>query len=120
MLHRLHYLITLGLSHRKATERLNKEGYRTRSAAGNCTTLTFWGICGQTPIARLKRRVSMSSRKRQYGIEGHIQQSMHVTWGIYCRIPDSGDTWAKEVLGTYGDTATAQSCLRMLLIGAWH
>ena len=30
MLHRLHYLITLGLSHRKATERLNKEGYRTR------------------------------------------------------------------------------------------
>ena len=59
----------------------------------------------------------MSSRKRQYGIEGHIQQSMHVTWGIYCRIPDSGDTWAKEVLGTYGDTATAQSCLRMLLIG---
>ena len=32
LLRRLHYLITLGLSHRRATERLNKEGFRTRRA----------------------------------------------------------------------------------------
>ena len=62
----------------------------------------------------------MSSRKRQYGIEGHIQQSMHVTWGIYCRIPDSGDTWAKEVLGTYGDTATAPVVSADVVDRAWH
>ena len=59
----------------------------------------------------------MSSRKRQYGIEGHIQPSMHITWGIYCRIPDSGDTWAKEVLGTYVNAEIAREALRMLLIG---
>ena len=59
----------------------------------------------------------MSQRKTQFGVEGQIQPTLHITWGIYRRIPDAGNTWRKEVLGAYPDAHTAQSCLRMLLIG---
>ena len=61
--------------------------------------------------------MSQLQRKTQFGVEGTIQPTMQITWGIYRRIPDAGGTWRKEVLGAYPDAHTAQSCLRMLLIG---
>ena len=37
----------------------------------------------------------MSQRKTQFGVEGQIQPTLHITWGIYRRIPDAGNTWRK-------------------------